>query len=172
MAFHTSIYGMIFSLIFNLIFKSVLEQAYHRLDEFVAEFKRYVRPDATYDNGNLELEFQKKQLEAIIATQKAIEERLLPYLRAMGENIEDIRTLTRDQNDIFREFINQFLPKYCSVLLSDDYREYVSEIIIEGHTDTNGSYIYNLELSQQRALSVAKYCLTESNGIISSDQAS
>ena len=40
--------------------------------------------------------------------------------------------------------INQFLPKYCSVLLRDDYREYVSEIIIEGHTDTNGSYIYNL----------------------------
>ena len=69
-----------------------------------------------------------------------------------------------------KEFINRFLPKYCSVLLSDDYREYVSEIIIEGHTDTNGSYIYNLELSQQRAFSVAKYCLTESNGIISSDQ--
>ena len=67
--------------------------------------------------------------------------------------------------------INQFLPKYCSVLLRDDYREYVSEIIIEGHTDTNGSYIYNLELSQQRTFSVAKYCLTESNGIISSDMA-
>ena len=61
--------------------------------------------------------------------------------------------------------INQFLPKYCSVLLRDDYREYVSEIIIEGHTDTNGSYIYNLELSQQRAFSVAKYCLTESNAV-------
>ena len=49
---------------------------------------------------------------------------------------------------------------------------YVSEIIIEGHTDTNGSYIYNLELSQQRAFSVAKYCLTESNGIISSGHGS
>ena len=64
------------------------------------------------------------------------------------------------------------LPKYCSVLLRDDYREYVSEIIIEGHTDTNGSYIYNLELSQQRTFSVAKYCLTESNGIISSGHGS
>lgn len=68
--------------------------------------------------------------------------------------------------------INQFLPKYCSVLLRDDYREYVSEIIIEGHTDTNGFYIYNHELSQQRAFSVAKYCLTESNGIISSGHGS
>lgn len=54
------------------------------------------------------------------------------------------------------------------MLLDEKYRDYVSEIIIEGHTDTNGSYIYNLELSQQRAFSVAKYCLTESNGIISS----
>lgn len=106
-AFHTSIYGMIFSLTFNLIFKSVLEQAYHRLDDFISEFKRYVRPDATYDNGNKALELQKKQLEAILATQTAITNTLLPYLRAMGENIEDIRILTKDQNDIFRGRINR-----------------------------------------------------------------
>ena len=67
-----------------------------------------------------------------------------------------------------KTFLKEFLPKYCNVLLDEKYRDYVSEIIIEGHTDTNGSYIYNLELSQQRAFSVAKYCLTESNGIISS----
>ena len=67
-----------------------------------------------------------------------------------------------------KTFLKEFLPKYCKVLLDEKYRDYVSEIIIEGHTDTNGSYIYNLELSQQRAFSVAKYCLTESNGIISS----
>lgn len=105
-AFHTSVYGMIFSLTFNLIFKTVLEQAYHKLDEFVAEFKRYVRPDATYDNGNLELDFQKKQLEATIATQKAIEE-TLAYLKSMHEDIEDIRILTKDQNDIFRGRLNR-----------------------------------------------------------------
>ena len=117
-AFHTSIYGMILSLTFNLIFKSVLEQAYHKLDEFISEFKRYVKPDAAYDNGNLELDFQKKQLEAMLATQKAIEEKLLPYLRAMGENIEDIRTLTRDQNDIFRGRINR--PRAIGVNSGED----------------------------------------------------
>lgn len=117
-AFHTSIYGMIFSLTFNLIFKSVLEQAYHKLDGFISEFKRYVKPDAAYDNGNLELDFQKKQLEAMLATQKAIEEKLLPYLRAMGENIEDIQTLTRDQNDIFRGRINR--PRAIGVNSGED----------------------------------------------------
>lgn len=65
-----------------------------------------MRPDATYDNGNLELDFQKKQLEATIATQKAIEE-TLAYLKSMHEDIEDIRILTKDQNDIFRGRLNR-----------------------------------------------------------------
>ena len=33
------------------------------------------------------------------------------------------------------------------------------EIIIEGHTDSSGSYESNLKLSQDRALQVALYCL-------------
>ena len=68
--------------------------------------------------------------------------------------------------------INQFLPKYCSVLLRDDYREYVSEKIIERHTETSGIYINNLALSQQRAFSEAKNCLQERNGILSSGHGS
>lgn len=67
-------------------------------------------------------------------------------------------------------FLNVFLPRYFSVLLKDQFREYISEIIIEGHTDTRASYMYNLELSQQRALSVAKYCLDEDTSTLSEDQ--
>ncbi len=66
------------------------------------------------------------------------------------------------------KFIDRFLPVYLDVLFSDEYREYVAEIIIEGHTDSLGGYIYNLELSQQRALAVASYVLDDGYRGISS----
>lgn len=55
--------------------------------------------------------------------------------------------------------LRQFLPVYLSVLLQPQYADYVGEIIIEGHTDTAGTYISNLKLSQDRALNVATFCL-------------
>jgi len=58
-----------------------------------------------------------------------------------------------------QQFLEKFIPVYLGVLLQNEYADYVGEIIIEGHTDTQGSYLTNLELSQERALSVATFCL-------------
>ena len=55
------------------------------------------------------------------------------------------------------------------MLLGDEFKDYVSEIIIEGHTDTDGDYLTNLEISQQRALAVASYCLEDEGGVIDED---
>ncbi len=57
------------------------------------------------------------------------------------------------------ELLNRFLPVYLGVLMQPEYKDYVAEIIIEGHTDSDGTYTSNLKLSQERALSVAQYCL-------------
>lgn len=45
------------------------------------------------------------------------------------------------------------------MLLRPEYSQYLGEIIIEGHTDSDGEYFSNLQLSQNRALAVASYCL-------------
>ncbi len=69
-----------------------------------------------------------------------------------------------------KEFLARFLPRYVSILLGDKYRGYISEILIEGHTDTDGKYMFNLDLSQKRAYSVAEYCLEDGNEILDDTQ--
>lgn len=70
-------------------------------------------------------------------------------------------TLTAESQNTLKAVI----PQYLSVLLQEQYREYIAEIIIEGHTDTTGDYQSNMELSYNRANSVAKFCLKEKNGL-------
>ena len=70
-------------------------------------------------------------------------------------------TLTANSRDILRDII----PRYLEVLLQDQYREYIAEIIVEGHTDTDGGYWSNMELSYNRASAVARFCLDEENGM-------
>lgn len=58
-----------------------------------------------------------------------------------------------------KDLLDRFVPVYLDVLLRPEYEKYLGEIIIEGHTDTDGTYETNLKLSQNRALQVALYCL-------------
>ena len=64
-----------------------------------------------------------------------------------------------------RETLKNIIPMYLDVLLADQFRDYIAEIIIEGHTDTDGSYQSNMELSYERANAVADFCLNKKNGL-------
>lgn len=70
-------------------------------------------------------------------------------------------SLTADSRDTLKNVI----PMYLDVLLQDQFRGYIAEIIIEGHTDTDGGYQSNMELSYERAKAVADFCLNKRNGL-------
>lgn len=65
----------------------------------------------------------------------------------------------------FKKILDDFFPRYIKVLNRKEYRDNIVEIRIEGHTDSDGKYFYNMKLSQDRTRTVLQYCfeLMDSN---------
>ena len=130
------------------------------------------------------LDDQQQQIEALVGMRTRIITSLSSALKdaSISAQVDPTNGSIALESDVLFEqgqyslsergerFIDRFLPVYLDVLFSDEYQEYVSEIIVEGHTDSLGGYIYNLELSQQRALAVASYVLDDGYRAISSKQ--
>lgn len=62
-----------------------------------------------------------------------------------------------------KEMLKIFIPKYIETIYKD-YGDNIAKIVIKGHTDDVGSYLYNLDLSQKRAFSVAKFIVGDEIG--------
>ena len=62
--------------------------------------------------------------------------------------------------DAGKDFLQKFVMVYSSVVYSEKYDNFVSKVMVEGHTDTSGDYELNKTLSQDRADSVRNYCLS------------
>lgn len=63
--------------------------------------------------------------------------------------------------DAAKVALKKAFEEYIGTLIKDkNIKPHLDKIIIEGHTDSDGGYIYNLQLSQQRALAVMEYLLT------------
>ena len=129
---------------------------------------------------------QQKKIDNIIGVKADVIEALQKEFSKNNVSVDiDAQTgaLTLNANVMFdydqseltdegKSELANILPIYCKVLLQDDYKKYLAEIIIDGYTDTDGDYDYNLELSQKRSLAVAQY-LTEIQGnFLSSDEIS
>lgn len=116
---------------------------------------------------------QQAKIDNIIGVKAEVVESLRQEFAQNNVNVDiDDQTgaLTLDASVMFdydeaelteegKQALRSVLPIYCSVLLEDTYKDYLAEIIIDGYTDTDGDYSYNLELSQRRSLAVAQYLL-------------
>ena len=116
---------------------------------------------------------QQKKIDNIIGVKAEVVEALQSEFAANNINVNiDAKTgaMTLDANVMFdvddyelteggQDALSKVLPIYCKVLLKEDFKPYLAEIIIDGYTDTDGDYSYNLYLSQQRSLAVAEYLL-------------
>ena len=125
------------------------------------------------DEKTAQLKDQQAQIDQIIGVKADVIEALKNEFSKNNINVDiDAQTgaLTLEASVMFdydqaeltdagKQALEQILPIYCKVLLQDDYRKYLAEIIIDGYTDTDGDYSYNLQLSQQRSLAVAQYLL-------------
>ncbi|NOX15185.1 MAG: OmpA family protein [Epsilonproteobacteria bacterium] len=57
--------------------------------------------------------------------------------------------------------LKKVFTEYVGALMSNaDIKDHIDKITIEGHTDSDGTFLYNLGLSQRRAYEVMNYLLT------------
>ena len=136
------------------------------------------------DTKTQQLQDKQAQIDRIIGVKAEVIEALRKEFSANNVNVKidpQSGALTLDSNVMFdyddttlsaegQEVLLQVLPIYCHVLLSDQYIDNIGEIIIDGYTDTDGTYEYNLQLSQQRSLAVAQFLLETEDQFLSSDE--
>ena len=129
---------------------------------------------------------QQKKIDNIIGVKADVIEALQKEFSKNNVSVDiDAQTgaLTLNANVLFdydkseltdegKQELADILPIYCKVLLQKDYKKYLAEIIIDGYTDTDGDYDYNLELSQKRSLAVAQYLTEIRENFLSSDEIS
>ena len=128
--------------------------------------------ETKYDALVANLQSQKAKIKSLTGIKLQV---VAALKEALGENIDIDKksgSLRLASNILFGSGESTLKPE-AKVALKKAFEEYIStlvtnnkikphldKIIIEGHTDSVGSYIYNLNLSQKRALAVMEYLLT------------
>lgn len=152
-----------------------LEQQKLLLAELAAQLKEQEKQlgvqQTALDEKTALLADQQQKIDKIIGVKAEVVESLRQEFAKNNVNVDiDSSTgaLTLEASVLFnydeaeltkegKNALKDILPIYCKVLLDKSHKSYLAEIIIDGYTDTDGDYYYNLELSQRRSLAVAEY---------------
>ena len=136
------------------------------------------------NSKTLELKGSKEQIDNIIGVKADVIEALKKEFDRTGTEVDidqETGAMVLNSNVMFgfnedvltedgKDVLGGVLPTYCRVLMKPKYLQYVAEIIIDGYTDNNGSYEYNLKLSQERSLAVANYLLEIASGFLNDSE--
>jgi outer membrane protein OmpA-like peptidoglycan-associated protein len=101
------------------------------LDELNKEFKedfKSTKWNAVLDSNNLSIRFVNEDV-------------------MFGQDEDIIK-------EEFKAILADFFPRYLKIILKDTYKDKIEEVRIEGHTSQEGTYEYNLDLSQRRTQKV------------------
>ena len=63
-----------------------------------------------------------------------------------------------------KDFLKAFIPKLAATACSDQFKDEINSIVVEGHTDPSGKDEWNLLLSQNRSMAVVRESLNVLDG--------
>ena len=168
--------GLLF--VFILVIGAVIVKHNYMTSEFVEQKKSMQKLEERARQKEASAEKLKKELDTTKETiykLTSIKTNVIEKLRLkLGDKIEvDPKSgaLRISGNILFeqgeyaliessKKKLTNILTEYIEVLMHDkEIKENLDKIIIEGHTNSDGDYLQNLELSQKRALSVMKFLL-------------
>jgi len=125
-----------------------------------------------YDSIIENLQKQKAKIKSLTGIKIKV---ITALKKTLGKNIKinpKNGSLRLSSNILFDKGSSSLKPE-AEIKLKDDFEKYIStlvtnsaikphldRIVIEGHTDSDGTYLYNLKLSQERAFAVMEYILT------------
>ncbi len=160
---------------------AMLQDAYDKValtsEELAAAYLEIENANLAIQAANQELANTKSELQDIVGIRTDIIGELQSKFNNSSMSVDPQNGSITFSADVFfsvdstslnsasREALREVIPMYLGVLLQDNYMEYIAEIIIEGHTDTDGGYLHNMQLSSGRAQSVAKFCMNTDNGL-------
>lgn len=138
------------------------------------EIYRYQYTSREYEASVIDIEGEvyEDDIAQLVQTQNYINNQLITELEAEGisARTDEKGRIVLDTNVLFavdsdeisetgQAELERFLAVYAKIVVPYIQEGSVLYVEVEGHTDTDGSYDYNLDLSQRRAEAVANYGL-------------